>query len=878
MTPNNSLFQTFTEHSSEEFPFMEKRWYATFLARLGLEEKKEDGNYFLIPTEENFLTLSIEEVAAAMQEIRDEEEVDFQQLVSMLSFVTEKLDRSETIPLYVSSYMCRDAVTRAVLHRFNKAIGGECANLMELSYKISDNIAEANETFNTLRICDPAMGSGYYMAILLNEIIAIKSQLGILADKEGNPLFQYKVVVDGKGLTVFDKKRFNTHQFKTTDSESQRIQEALLHEKRTLIENCLFGIDINPTAVFIGRLRLWLELLKHAGWEMQPSFTSSVVACNVRYGDALISRFSLQEDLRKVLKRIGYSVDDYKTIVNDYKRARTKEEKSGLDQLIAMIKTKMQLEMVRDDRNNEDLLKWQRELETLKAPGLFVLDDKERKAVKTKILDIQTMVDKCKQKIEDIKSNPIFEQAIEWRYEFPELWDERGDFTGFDLVIGNPPYSQHQLMNESTDRYRQMNYRVYKRTGDVFSLFYELGNRLLKQDCFLSYITSNSWMKSASAGKIRQYLMEDTNLLLMIEFNNTDKVENSLAEQGIILLQKARNQYRMMNCRIKDDFDSQKTSLADYVLRHATPFPMETNGMATITPTTFSILSVTEKNIKAKIEHIGMPLEAWDIHMYSGINTGYDNAFIIDAKTKDDFIVADYKNTDIIKPLLQGVDIRRYAPETSDLWLICIPWHFPLLYDTTIKTASERAEQRFHQQYSVIYDHLEKYKENLVNRDTEEVGVTFEWYALQHYGVSENWDDFMSQKIVWMRESVTPDFCMDYRGCAILDTMCFMTGQHLKYLLGVLNSKLGRYMLQDSPRLLNGDIQITIHTLEALKIPMPNIKIESELISLVNKRTSDAHNDENEQIDQKIDHYIYEIYDLNSEEREFIETTISYIN
>ncbi|MDR3268993.1 MAG: Eco57I restriction-modification methylase domain-containing protein [Tannerella sp.] len=875
--PDIPSFQPFTERPSEEFPFLEKPWYAAFLKRLGLMEVKESGNYFLIPADGNSWALQMEDAAEAMQEIQYEEEVDFRQIVSVLSFVTEKLDRSETIPSYAGSYMCGDAVMRAVLHCFNEAIGCDCTNLMELSYKISDNIAEANETFNTLRFCDPAMRTGYFLITLLNEMIAVKSQLGILADKEGNPLFQYQVAVNGKDLAVFDKKRFDTYPFMASNPESRRIQIALLQEKRTLIEHCLFGVDIDPTAVSICRLRLWLELLKHAGWEDKPSFVSSVVACNVRCGDALVSRFSLQEDLRKVFKRIGYGIDDYKKIVNDYKRARTKEEKRSLHQLITMLKVKMQLEIVRDDRNNEDLLKWQRELETLKAPGLFALDEQEMKAVRIKILDVQAMVDKCKQKIEEIKNNPVFEEAIEWRYEFPELWNETGDYIGFDVIIGNPPYMQRQLTGESADRYKRMNYRAYKHTGDVFSLFYELGNKLLKPDCFLSYITSNGWMKSASAGKMRQYLMENTNPLLMIEFEGADTLENSLSEQGIILLQKARNQYRMMNCLIKDDFDPQKTTLENYVSHYATLFSVDFNGLATVAPTAFSILSDMEKNIRAKIEQTGMPLETWDIRMYSGINTGYDEAFIIDGKTKDEFIVADYKNSDIIRPLLQAEDIRRYMPEESDRWLICIPWHFPLLYDTTIKTASERAELRFRQQYPVIYEHLSKYKECLFSRDTKEVGVTFEWYALQHYGMHEAWDDFMSQKIVWTREAAMPDFCMDYRGCAILDTLCFITGQHIKYLLGVLNSKLGRYMLRDSPQLFNKD-QISIQALETLNIPMPNIKIESELISLVNKRTSDTHNNENAPIDQKIDQYIYEMYDLNSDEREFIETNISYTN
>lgn len=856
--------------------FMEQPYYLSFLQQIGLREIKDGSHYLLNPLEGKNWTPQMKDIAKAMSQLQQCEKLSCQKILSMLAFVLRKMDRYKGIPQYVGSYMCRSAITRAVLQRFNETIGGNCTNLTELSYKISDNIAEANETMNTLRLCDPAMGTGYFLLTLLNEFVAIKSQLGILADRDGNPLFQYKVSVKDDELVVFDKKQFVIHTLDASNPESERIQDTLLHERRLIIENCLYGVDIDPTAVTICRLRLWLEVLKHTCWKDEEPLFIPFVESNVRCGDALVSRFSLQEDLKNVFKRIGYTALDYKNLVMDYKRAKTSEEKEGLLQLIAMIKKKIRLEITWDDRNNEDLLKWQRELESLRAPSLFEPDEAETKILKSKLLDAQSMVDKYKQKIEDIKNNPIFENAIEWRYEFPELLNAAGDYVGFDFIIGNPPDTQSQIMGDTTESFKLMNYRAYKRTGDVSSLFYELGNKLLRPDYFLSYITSNSWMKSVSASKMRQYLMEETNPLLMIEFSQTELIDSDLVDKSIVFLQKARNQHRMESCQIKADFDPERMNMDDYLFQHATFASMETSVSGSKSSiVTFAIFSDIEKRIKGKIEHTGVPLEAWDIQMFSGLKTGYNEAFIIDGKTKDDFVLADYKNTDIIKPLLLGKDMARYTAEKSDQWLLYLPWHFPLLYDNTIKSASERAEMRFRQQYPVVHDHLLKYKDQLVARDRE-VGVSFEWYALQRFGASNEWDDFTLQKIVWEREASTSSFCLDYRGCAILDSTCFITGQHLKYLLGVLNSKLGRYMLRDSPRLLNGNMQISILTLEALKIPVPNIKVESEVISLVNRRTTDVHQHEYEELDRKIDHHVYDMYGLNDEERAFIEKNISY--
>jgi len=143
---------------------------------------------------------------------------------------------------------------------------------------------------------------------------------------------------------------------------------------------------------------------------------------------------------------------------------------------------------------------------------------------------------------------------------------------------------------------------------------------------------------------------------------------------------------------------------------------------------------------------------------------------------------------------------------------------------------------------------------------------------LQRFGTGNEWETFTQPKIVWKKETATPNFCLDYSGCAVMDSTCFITGQHLKYLLGVLNSKLGRYMLHDSPRMPNGDMQLSILTLEALKIPVSNIKIESEIISLVNKRTSDTHQNDYGEIDDKINQLVYDMYGLEADEREYLET------
>ena len=853
-----------------EIPFLEKDYYVAFLQELGIHEIKNNNSYLLVCQKNRDWSVCLEDVATAMQHMQHKGALTLSETLSVLNFVIEKLDRNRVVHPYIISYMCRDAVTRVVLQRFKEEIGESYTTLSELSFKISDNIDEANDIINSIRFCDPAIGSGLFLVTLLNEMIAVKSQLGILADEDGNPLFRYKVVADlENGLLVYDRKNFNLVKNLLVDTESKRIQHTLFREKRIILENCLYGVDIEPFSVSISKLRLWVDLLKHVRFEENHIVTWPLIESNIRCGDSLVNRVSIWEDIQNNFKRIGYNVMDYKKWATDYKNASTKEEKQTLGQFIDQIKKKLLLDIALDDRSNKDFQKWQKELVLLNSPSLFDLDEFDGTSLKAKQDEAQMMVDKYKQKIEDIHNNPIYEKAIEWRYEFPELLNESGDFVGFDFLIGNPPDIQNQSIEDSANMYKQAHYDVFKRTGDVSSLYYELGYSLLKPAYFLSYISSNSWMKSISADKMRQYLFNETNPLLMVEFKNTRDHENILAEQGITVLQKANNQHRMMTCQIKGDFDPQLVSFDDYIRQHSELFIVKTE--TTVTSQSFAVLPDIEKRIKAKIEKSGTPIASWDIYMYSGIRTGCDDAFVIDGKIKDEFILADYKNSDIIKSLLLEENIRPYKPKQSNLWLICIPWHFPLLYDKNIKSASEKAEERFRQQYPVIFRHLVKFRERLLARNTKEVGVIFEWYAVQHFGTSKEWDDFSQPKIVWKREATAPNFCLDYSGRAIMDTTCCMTGQHLKYLLGVLNSKLGYYMLRDSPHLSNGEVHINTLTLEAMKIPIPNVKIESEMISLVNKRTSDAYQSEYKEIDEKINQFVYDLYGLDAEEREYID-------
>ena len=274
------------------------------------------------------------------------------------------------------------------------------------------------------------------------------------------------------------------------------------------------------------------------------------------------------------------------------------------------------------------------------------------------------------------------------------------------------------------------------------------------------------------------------------------------------------------------------------------------------------ILSDIEQRIKAKIEAIGTPLKDWDIQINYGIKTGFNDAFIINGEKKAELITQDPKSAEIIRPILRGRDIKRYGYEFADLYLLFIPWHFPLhLVEPEIKGASKEAEEAFENQYPAIYNHLLQYKTELSNRNKAETGIRYEWYALQRWGANY-WEDFSKQKIIWKIIGNELAFCIE-NGNFMINNACYLlTGNHLEYIVAFLNSKpIKWFSLQTNMNKTGvGDMQVGAQNISLFPIPIPKAQYEQEIINLL--KISDY---------QKVEKLINEIYQLSEEEIIFIE-------
>ncbi len=574
---------------------------------------------------------------------------------SVLGKVFEKIngykDGSIFTPGFITMYMSRESLRRAVVQKFNDYFTKNeilVAQSFDDLYNRIDriDIKTANEIVNSLKICDPSVGSGHFLVSALNELIVIKSDLGILADKEGRRIRkkEYEISVENDELIILDENG-NLFRYNYQNKESQRVQETIFNERKTIIEKCLFGVDINYNSVKICRLRLWIELLKSSYYK-SPDFmeleTLPNIDINIKHGDSLLSRYSLNANLGKALQKSKWTITSYQLAINTYRNATNRDEKREMGRLIDSIKNDFETEIKLNDPRITKLAKLKGELFEMTNQGsLFDKSKKEQDAWNKRIEKITKDIGNQESIIARIQDNALYKNAFEWRFEFPEVLNEKGEFEGFDVIIGNPPYVQLQANGGGLAKlYENQGYETFARTGDIYCLFYEKGYHLLRPNGLLMFITSNKWMRAGYGEATRKFLSEKTNPLQLIDFAGQKVFDAATVDVNILLLSKQKNLGKTAACIVKEKCTD---NLSNYIIQHTTVCNFNRSD-------SWVILSVIEQRIKDKIERVGIPLKDWGIQINYGIKTGYNDAFIITGEKRKELIEKDPKSEEIIRP------------------------------------------------------------------------------------------------------------------------------------------------------------------------------------------------------------------------------------
>ncbi|EDJ6333787.1 class I SAM-dependent DNA methyltransferase [Campylobacter coli] len=800
---------------------------------------------------------------------------------SVLGNVFEKLngykEGSFYTPSFITSYMCKESITKVVLDKFNAQFDLDVKNINELRKSLRKEDKKAQkELLNSIKICDPAVGSGHFLVSALNVMLSIYDELNLF-----NEEFYLEVQNDEILITNHKGEFIKYKRPKTPKDKAHLIQQELFHTKKDIIENNLFGVDINPNSCEITKLRLWIELLKHSFYQSfddgnyHDLKTLPNIDINIKCGNSLVSYFETGKSLShypNIKERMG----KYKRIVKDYKEGFY-TDKSRINQEIKNLKIsfknfcfadKFKKEMKSfNDKCEKYSKKYGNFLavddENLKffvSANLTLFDFDEKEAAK-EFANLKKEYDS----IFNLESNHPFE----WRFEFPEILDDDGNFKGFDLIIGNPPYIRQEELKELKSHLAK-NYKVYKGTSDIYTYFYELGFNVLKdRGGVLSYITSNKYTRAGYGEALREFLLKNVKFLEYTDLNGIKVFDSATVDTSILCFEKSKSKDNKFKYLALSN-EILKTCAYDIGLyKDFAEFSQNS-----LSKESFTFSDENTSALKAKIERIGTPLKEWyGLNINYGIKTGLNEAFIITTEKRNEILAnckdeAEKERTaKLIRKMLRGRDIKRYSYEWAGLWVIGT---FPSL---KINIEQYPALKQYLSQF---LPHIEQSGEKGCRKKTSN-----KWFETQDN--IAYYEEFEKEKIVYpnMNKEFIAFFDNEF---FLLNQKCFILShqsnnkKELLYLTALLNSNVNFYYFKQIGAKLGASgyemSKIFVEKLPIPKINSKNQKIADELINLADEILKAKEQDKNantQELENKINSLVYKLYNLTEEEIKIIE-------
>ncbi|MBX2652834.1 Eco57I restriction-modification methylase domain-containing protein [Campylobacter jejuni] len=796
---------------------------------------------------------------------------------SVLGNVFEKLngykEGSFYTPSFITSYMCKESITKVVLDKFNAQFDLDAKDISELRKSLRKEDKKAQkELLNSIKICDPAVGSGHFLVSALNVMLSIYDELNLFDEEFYLEVQNDEILITGRKGEFIEYKRP-----KTPKDKAHLIQQELFYTKKDIIENNLFGVDINPNSCEITKLRLWIELLKHSFYQSfddenyHDLRTLPNIDINIKCGNSLVSYFETGKSLNhypNIKERMG----KYKRIVKDYKEGFY-TVKSRINQEIKNLKISFKNFCFADKFKkemkgfNDKCEKYSKKYgnflavddENLKffvSANLTLFDFDEKEATK-EFANLKKEYDN----IFNLESNHPFE----WRFEFPEILDDDGNFKGFDLIIGNPPYIRQEEIKELKNTLSK-NYKVYKGTADIYTYFYELGFNVLKENGILSFITSNKYTRAGYGEALREFLLKNVKVLEYTDLNGIKVFDSATVDTSILCFEKSKSKDNKFKYLALSN-EILKTCAYDIGLyKDYAEFSQNS-----LSKESFTFSDENTSALKAKIERIGTPLKEWQgLNIYRGILTGYNEAFIITTEKRNEILAnckdeAEKERTaKLIRKMLRGRDIKRYSYEWAGLWVINT-------HNGYKSKNGEKIEAINIEHYPSLKKHFDEFYPQLEKRADK--GLTP--YNLRNCAYIE---EFEKEKIVWAEMTKEACFVYDNSNFFTNQTCYFFTHCDYKYLLAILNSRLIVYYMQYiSSHLGQGAFRWIRQYIEKLPIPKINSKNEKladELINLVDEILKAKEQDKNantQELENKINSIVYKLYNLTEEEIKIIE-------
>ncbi|HAA1813779.1 TPA_asm: class I SAM-dependent DNA methyltransferase, partial [Campylobacter jejuni] len=789
---------------------------------------------------------------------------------SVLGNVFEKLngykEGSFYTPSFITSYMCKESITKVVLDKFNAQFDLDAKDISELRKSLRKEDKKAQkELLNSIKICDPAVGSGHFLVSALNVMLSIYDELNLFDEEFYLEVQNDEILITGRKGEFIEYKRP-----KTPKDKAHLIQQELFHTKKDIIENNLFGVDINPNSCEITKLRLWIELLKHSFYQSfddgnyHDLKTLPNIDINIKCGNSLVSYFETGKSLShypNIKERMG----KYKRIVKDYKEGFY-TDKSHINQEIKNLKIsfknfcfadKFKKEMKSfNDKCEKYSKKYGNFLavddENLKffvSANLTLFDFDEKEATK-EFANLKKEYDN----IFNLESNHPFE----WRFEFPEILDDDGNFKGFDLIIGNPPYIKE---NDNKDLFTNTKkLRTYQGKMDIWYHFVGRGFDILKNNGYLAFIATNNWVTNSGAKKLRNIVLEESQILSLVDFSSFMVFDSASIQTMIMQFQKIKppKNYEFHFAKI-----TTQTPIYEDVINLLKNEKTQNNEILSINLTPKKFIDKTLNFTKSDYEELFNKIQKYgkfyleESEVAQGIVPAIDEAFVI--KDKNVFS----KNEQcFIKEYYTGLSGKFYSSFT-DKYLIYL----------SNKNYSGNLDD-----LPNLKQHFQKYKEILKESKIKYKTPNKPYFYL-HREREEKFFKKGEEKIISQVRCIEPIFVYSNENFYGSRALFFIQTCriNLKYLTGVLNSKLIAFWLKHKGKIQGNLFKIDKEPL--LNIPVVNInskneKLANKLISLVDEILKVKEQDKNantQELENKINSLVYKLYNLTEEEIKIIE-------
>jgi len=840
----------------------------------------------------------------------------FENLLGAYNPETKETARNESGSFYTPREIVQYMVNESLVAHLKQTVGEELEQqyrqLLDFTTEeislTAEQKAQILHSLFTCKILDPACGSGAFPMGMLQQMVHILRQVDPDNTQWREVLLNMAVDESRRAFGIVDEEERKKKLLEIEETFNNGLNSPDYTRKLYIIESCIYGVDIQPIAMLISRLRFFITLIceqndiqrdkpeLNFGIKTLPNLESKFVAANSLI-NADIHQYNedwTQDEVLALLKNelIAIRRRHFYTRKRSEKIRLLKEDEAKRKQIhqhINRLVGEPNEEKIRSLRQqiaeHESLLSryqgedWVEETvqkDFFSEPEIVRVDRNKRERDR-----INGIISACRHDIEheQNKCTPQgFEAAVlqvtDWNpYDqnsvspFLDIEWMFGMTDGFDIVLGNPPYIQLQAdSGKLANLYEPCHYNTYTRMGDIYSLFYERGWQLIKRNSLLCFITSNKWMRAGYGEKTRKFFVEHTNPLLLIDFAGVQIFESATVDTNIILFSKAENQGATKCIAVnKENRDKVSSNLTQFIL-----YNYGYNNFDNYD--SWNIVSGENAELKLKIEKKGVQLKDWDIRINYGIKTGLNNAFWITDEEKNAIIEScsdeaeKIRTIAIIKPLLRGRDIQKYAITSTGKWLIWIPWHFPCHLDSSIEGASHDAEVQFQKNYPSVYHHLRNFKTKLSNRNKAETGKRYEWYALQRWG-AKYWKDFDLPKIVYPNMTKYMPFCYDEKGYYGNDKSFMIAGNHISYLAAFLNSSLFKFCFRDKfPELLGGTRELRKIFFDKIPVLEVDDATDAEFRTLVLDIQKEYSDEKAKAIDQRI----FDLYGLTQEERDAI--------